>query len=130
MPALDFAVFNHILKGVKKATRENYTAYDSYSGEWATVPAGFGATTTKAVVAGTPAAEAEKKADTITTASASIISILLAITAAYLSWSCDYTSGGNFPLKVLQTVVAALFGSLYIVFHIIFLMIPCEGLAL
>ena len=127
MPAVDFVVFNHILKGIKKATREHYTAYDSAAGEWATVPT-FGTTPGPGRSAYSTADD--QTGDTVTTASASIISIIMAVTAAYLSWTCDYTSGGNLPLKILQTVIAALFGSLYIVFFLVFLFVPCSGIVL
>lgn len=120
MSVVDFLVFNHILNGVQKAVKERFTPYDEEAIAYAAVPSANGTYTTL------PVAVNKNESSPITTGSAGLISIILAITAAYLSWTCDLSSGGSFVLKVLQTIVAASFGSLFLIFWLLYLWIPCN----
>lgn len=122
MSVVDFLVFNHILNGVQKAVKERFTPNDESAIAYAAVPTSNGKYTT------VPVNVKKDDASPVTTGSAGLISLIMAVTAAYLSYSCDLTSGGNFPLKVLQAIVAGMFGSLYLCFFIIFLWIPCSGI--
>lgn len=48
-----------------------------------------------------------------------VISILIGLTAVYLSWSCNSALQYNLGLKVFFAILAYIFGLLYIIFYII-----------
>ena len=57
-----------------------------------------------------------------------ILNIALAIIAGYLCWNCNANHGT--PLRLLYTVIAAVFSGLYIIYYFAFhvlLRIPCGG---
>lgn len=49
-----------------------------------------------------------------------IISIIIGIFAAYLSWSCNTAEGVSTGLKILYSFFAFLFGLLYLIYYAIF----------
>lgn len=122
MSVVDFLVFNHILNGVQKSVKERFSPYDEDAIAYAAVPSNGGYTTIPVSL------KKGEESSAITTGSAGLISIIMAVTAAYLAWTCDFTHSGNFAIKVLQTIVAASFGSLFIIFYIIFLLMPCNNI--
>lgn len=128
MSVFDYTLVKTGLHAIDKKLNEPYTAYDSMTGEWAPVnwTSTAGVETTSSPVALLQGTDPKP----LITGTATLISVIMAVTAAYLQWTCDYTSGGHMPLKILQTIIAGLYGSMYIVFFLIFLYVPCSGIKL
>lgn len=46
-----------------------------------------------------------------------VISFLIGIYAAYLSWTCNTATGVELPLKVIYAIFAYCFGTLYLIYY-------------
>jgi len=55
-----------------------------------------------------------------------IVSVVVGLLAAYLSWTCNTAFGTGLVMKVIYSLFAYLFGFLYIIIYFIFLKGKCE----
>ncbi len=55
-----------------------------------------------------------------------IVSVVIGLLAAYLSWTCNTAFGTGLVMKVIYALFAYLFGFLYIIIYFIFLKGKCD----
>ena len=49
-----------------------------------------------------------------------ILSVLITVTAVYLSWTCNTAYGRSLPVKIAYATLAFFFGLLYLIFYVLF----------
>jgi len=70
--------------------------------------------------------EEKKKKRTVGSIISSVISFMIGIGAAYLSWSCNTAQGVSLPMRILYAILAYIFGFFYMIYYFFFRAGDCK----